>query len=85
MMELHLLIKFQYFAWNRSDKTILTIAEHEKVLSKYGKVYWGRVSSIAQSKVEDLNSQVSDGKKTYASCMQLMSLRPFILMEISGI
>lgn len=64
-MEIHLVIKFQYFAWNRDDKNLVTISEHEKIISKHGKVYWGRVSAIAPSKIEELNAQVSEGKKTY--------------------
>lgn len=63
---MHLIIKFHHFSWNQNDKSLLTIPEHEKILAENGKVYWGRVTSISPSKAEELNSQIAEGKKTYA-------------------
>lgn len=64
-MDIHLIIKFQYHAWNLEDKSIKTIPAHEEILAKHGKVYWGRVSSISQSKIDIINNQIAEGKKTY--------------------
>lgn len=64
-MALGLLIKFQYHAWNRDDRELITMDEHIKIIKKMGKVWWGRVTSISQDKSEELTAQIEDNTPTY--------------------
>lgn len=64
-MNIHLLVKFQHYAWNQDNTEIKTIDEHMRLSQKKGKVCWGRVTSISQHKIDKINNQIDDGVKTY--------------------
>ncbi|MBN8535797.1 MAG: hypothetical protein J0M15_01985 [Deltaproteobacteria bacterium] len=63
--DLHLVIKYQFFAWNREDNSIETMQEHLKVIEQKSSVWWGRVNSIGPEKAETLKRQLAAGIKTY--------------------
>jgi len=64
-MPLALVIKFQYYAWNRSDNNLITIDEHTKVVSKHGKCWWARMTTISQDKFSMFKEQLSEKTPTW--------------------
>lgn len=64
-MNLHLVVKYQFYAWNKSDKELVTLEEHQKVISEHGSCYWSRVSAISEKKLSILKQQIEEGEKTY--------------------
>jgi Holliday junction resolvase-like predicted endonuclease len=64
-MTAHLIVKFHYAAWNKTDSNLITIDEHRKVIQQQGSVWWGRVSGISRDKAEMLRAQLEAGEKTY--------------------
>lgn len=65
-MELHLVIKYQYFAWNKNDKSLETMVPHLEIVREYGATWWGRINSISLDKAEILKHQIAKGIPTYA-------------------
>ena len=63
--DLHLIIKYQFFAWNREDDTVETMSEHLKIIAEKGSTWWGRVNSIGPDKAETLKQQLASGMTTY--------------------
>jgi hypothetical protein len=63
--DLHLVIKYQFYAWNREDNSIETMREHLKIIDQQGSVWWGRVNTVGPAKVETLKHQLATGIETY--------------------
>lgn len=72
-MAIHLLVKFQYFAWNSESSELLTLDEHQKIINKFGSCYWGRTTTISEEKLSLLNSQISESVpvKIFLYCIQV--------------
>jgi hypothetical protein len=64
--DVHLVIKYQFYAWNRDDNSIETMQEHLKIFDQKGSVWWGRANSIGPDKAETFKRQLASGVKTYA-------------------
>jgi len=62
----HVLIKFHYHAWEKNNPDLLTIDQHEEVIKKYGKCWFGRMSPISRERAEALRGQIETGVDTYA-------------------
>ncbi|MCB9091372.1 MAG: hypothetical protein H6621_09950 [Halobacteriovoraceae bacterium] len=64
-MTMHIVLKFQYYAWNKDTNDIVTIDAHREVLDKHGACHWGRVNGIAQSKYEVIREQLDNNEPVY--------------------
>lgn len=65
-MDLHLVIKYQFYAWNLDDNSVETMSAHLDVQKTHGATWWGRVNTISLEKVELLKRQIADKVPTYA-------------------
>lgn len=65
IQDLHVILKFQYFAWNRSDNSVETMKAHLELLKEKGAVWWGRTQAIAPERAETLKQQIASGIKTH--------------------
>lgn len=63
-MNIHVLLKFRYH-WDSDDGQVNTMDEHQAVVKAHGSCWWGRTSTVAQNRADQLRVQLNAGIETW--------------------